>query len=278
MKEKETELIEEKIETNEEKAVQGEEKIQEEMVEETQEEITQKEPEVTILEQEKEDIEIETQTQQEENQTAEKPKKKRMDGLHRYTKVVAIVSILLVLAAMFFSTIFAFVNKSRDDIVEGVFVKGINVGGLTREEATNQLNETFNQQLKKDIRLKHGEFETSVTPEQIEMNFNISEAVDLAYCIGRTGSILKDNYDILNAKIANLEINPAYSYQDELLTNFIVSTEGNLPDIVKQSGYSIDGSNLIIDKGQKGFAIDKELLKKQIVDASVNFRARKYNN
>lgn len=47
--------------------------------------------------------------------------------------------------------------------------------------------------------------------------------------------------------------------------NFIASTEGNLPDLVKQSGYSIEGSNLIIDKGLKGVGLEDKYLKEQII-------------
>jgi vancomycin resistance protein YoaR len=40
---------------------------------------------------------------------------------------------------------------------------------------------------------------------------------------------------------------------------------------VQQSSYGVDGSNLIIDKGKTGVAIDEESLKKQIINKFVNF-------
>lgn len=264
MKEKEIEMIEETIETEAKQEIQNEiiEEVKEEStLEQTQEKVEEK-PEVTVLE-ESEDKEPEKETSN---------KTKNVDGLYRYTKVIAIVSAILLIAAMVFSVIFALINKSNDKIVKGVSIKGIDVSNLTREQATEQLNEVLKKQLKKDITLKHADFETVVMPEQIEMNFKLQETVDLAYSIGRTGNILKDNYAILNANLSKIEINPAYSYNDELLTNFITSTEGNLPDVVKQSSYAIEGSNLIIDKGQKGVNIDKESLKKQIIEVCNSFK------
>lgn len=227
---------------------------------------------VTILEKNSDTIQ---EKQQEEEKIQEN---KSTDGLHRYTKLIAIVSVILIIAAMVFSTIFALLNKTNDKIVKGVFVKGIDISGLTKQEATDKLSEMFSKELKEDITLKHADFETVVTPEQIEMNFKLSEAIDLAYSIGRTGKILKDNYDIVNASLSKIEINPAYSYNDEVLTNFIISTQGNLPDILKQSSYWIDGDNLVIDKGNKGVAINVDSLKKQIIETSVKFRTRKYSN
>lgn len=260
MKEKEIEIVENNNETEEKE-------IKQENVEELKNNEEIDNGNVEELEnnlEEQADILVEEKT----IANSEQKETKKSDGLQRYTKIIAIVSILLIIGLMIFSTIFAFMNKKSDRIVDGVFVKGIDVSGLTREEATNKINEMFKNQLKKDITLKHNEFETVVTPEQIEMNFKLNEAIDLAYGIGRTGKILKDNYDIINAKLSKIDINPAYSYNSEILTDFILSTEGNLPDIVKQSSYSIDGDKLIIDKGQKGVAIEQESLKKQIVEAS----------
>ena len=128
--------------------------------------------------------------------------------------------------------------------------------------------------MEKDITLKYEDFETVVTPEQIEMKFNVDEAVKLAYSIGRTGSILKDNYSIINANISKQEINLGYSYNEDALTDFITSTGGNLPNLVKQSSYSIDGSNLIIDKGEKGICIEEEVLKKQIIQECTTLRRK----
>lgn len=291
MKEKEIEKIEEIVETKEKNNVREQEKESSETVKKGKKKKSVKQVQE---EQSEEKIEVEEKEQQEqikeqviektdatilESKTEEvkgaQEENKKADGLHRYTKVITVISVLLVIAAMIFSTIFALLNKTNEKIVKGVFVKGIDVSQLTKQEASEKLNKVFSNEIKKDITLKHADFETVVTPEQIEMNFKLSEAIDFAYSIGRTGKVLKDNYDIINASLSKIEINPAYSYNDEVLTNFITSTQGNLPDIVQQSSYSIDGDKLIIDKGQKGVCIDQESLKKQIVDKSVEFRTRK---
>ncbi len=208
-----------------------------------------------------------------EDEKTEEVKTKKKPTSHRGTKVIAILVAILVLIGLACSTIFALINKGSDKIIEGVQIKGINVSNLTREEAENKLNEVFREQFKKEISLKHGEYETKLTPEQIEFNFKVTEAVELAYSKGRTGNILKDNYDILSTKWNGVEITPEYTYNDELLTTFIAGTQENLPDIVKQSSYSIEGSKLNIYKGEKGVAIEQESLKKHIIEAGVDFNS-----
>lgn len=230
---------------------------------ETESEVVEKAEEANKEEQENRKIS--------ENETTEEGKAEKKKKSHRRTKVLAIILAILVFIGLAFSTVFALINKGSDKVIEGVQIKGINVSGLTREEAENRLNEIFSEQLKKEISLKHGEYETKLTPEQIELNFKVSEAVEFAYSRGRTGNILKDNYDILNAKWNVFEITPEYTYNDELLTTFLAGTQENLPDIVKQSSYSIEGSKLNIYKGEKGVAIEVEPLKKQIIEAGIDF-------
>jgi hypothetical protein len=189
-----------------------------------------KEKEIIVKEESKtsENIEekIESSKVQSNNTTIEENKEaKNGKALKIYAKAVAIISIILVIAVMVFSVIFALINKGSNTIVNGVSIKGINVSGLTIDEATSKLNDVFSEQLQKDVTLVHTDYETSITPEQIELNFKLTEAVELAYSVGRSGSILKDNYDILNASLSKLEVTPAYSYNNELLTSFIESTQ-----------------------------------------------------
>ena len=230
---------------------------------ETDSEVVEKAEEANKEEQENREIS--------EEETTEEGKAEKKKKSHRRTKVLVIIVAILVFIVLAFSTVFALINKGSDKVIEGVQIKGINVSGLTREEAENRLNEVFSEQLKKEILLKHGEYETKLTPEQIELNFKVTEAVELAYTKGRTGNILKDNYDILMTKWNGFEITPEYTHNDEVLTTFITGTQENLPDIVKQSSYSIEGSKLNIYKGEKGFAIQIEPLKTQIIETGIDF-------
>ena len=131
-----------------------------------------------------------------DDETIEDTKKEKKSTSH-HRKIIAIIIAILVLIGLAFSTVFALINKGSDKIIEGVQIKEIDVSGLTREEAENKLKEVFSEQFKKEILLKHGEYETKLTPEQIELNFKVSEVVELAYSKGRTGNILKYKYLIL---------------------------------------------------------------------------------
>ena len=191
----------------------------------------------------------------------EKPKK---EPLNRFPILISVISGILLLGVMIFSTAFALANRGSDKIVSGISIKGIEVSGMTRQEAIDKLTQVLGEKLTQNINLIHGEFETSLIPEQVEANFGIQEAVDMAYQVGRSGKILKDNYAILNANLAKLEINPSFSYNEKALQDFMGGITGNLPDTVKQSSYYIEGDKLIVSKGKAGVIIKEEELKEEI--------------
>lgn len=242
----------------------------EESIEEVNDKDVENDEVATILEQEKVIENSQSDVESKQNDIEDKKANIKSDGLHKYTIAISIISVLLFVALVVFSTAFGLINRTSNKIVSGVSIKGIDISGLTYDEAQEKITTICDNRIKQNITLKHNDYETVVTPEQIETNFGIKEALDMAYSIGRSGKVLKDNYAIINASINNIDINPSFSYNDEALINFINETSENLPDTVEQSGYWIEGNNLIISKGKSGAVIKTEELKNRILNNIVN--------
>lgn len=181
----------------------------------------------------KEEFDLDKIEPKTEDSTDNKDKKKK-DFLHKYTIAITIISVLLFIGLVIFSTVFGLTNRKNDKIVNGIYIKGIEVSGLTYEEAKEKLISIYEEKLASEITLKHNDFVTTITPEEIEAKFGIAEAVDMAYSVGRSGKVLKDNYAIINAYIAKIDINPSFSYNEETLMKFINETAENLPDKVSR--------------------------------------------
>ena len=68
----------------------------------------------------------------------EEPKTKK-DKLHKYTIAITIISIILFIGLVIFSTAFALANKFSDKIVSGISISSIDVSGLTYDEAKENI-------------------------------------------------------------------------------------------------------------------------------------------
>ena len=185
---------------------------------------------------------------------------------HFVVVLFIIISSLTILVALF-STVFALVNVSNTKIISGVHIKGIDVGGLTKEEATQKLQGDLSAQLEKDITLNCEDYETSINPAQIEFNYQIEDAVKEAYQIGREGNIFENNYQILATFMQKKNLPIAYQYNQENQKNLIADIEPNLPHALKQYSYYVEDGKLIITKGTEGYVIQQNELANRIIES-----------
>ncbi len=100
---------------------------------------------VTILEQTQETI---LEDKEAENQTNKINEKTKLDFLHKYTIVITIISVLLFVGLVVFSTVFGLINRNSNKIVNGVYINGIEVSGLDIEAAKEKLMRNISKQIK----------------------------------------------------------------------------------------------------------------------------------
>ncbi len=193
--------------------------------------------------------------------TFKEPKKK-----HTKAIVITICIIVFLLIIGVLSTIFALLNINSDKIISGISILGIDVSGLTQDEANSKIAENLNSRLETNLVFNHNGTLYNVLPSQLECSYDISKAVGEAYSYGRNGNIFKNNFDILNTLINKVDINIDFSYNNDLYESVVSQMNANFEDGIKESSYTIDGNNLIIISGKAGNVIKSDEFKDLIVD------------
>ena len=193
--------------------------------------------------------------------TFKEPKKK-----HTKAIVITICILVFVLIIGVLSTIFALININSDKIISGISILGIDVSGLTQDEANTKITENLNSRLETNLVFNHNGILYNVLPSQLECSYDITKAVNEAYSCGRNGNIFVNNFDILNTLINKVNINVDFSYNNDLYESVVSQMNANFEDGIKQSSYTIDGNNLIITSGKAGNVIKSEELRNLIID------------
>jgi len=188
-------------------------------------------------------------------------------------RIYIIISFILILITiLFFSTIFAILNLGKTTFVKGTKIKNIDISNLTGEEAKKKITEAMNIELMSNINLKYNdEYEINFQADQIEFTYNISSAINEAYNIGRNKDIIENNYEILSTAFFGKNIEPEYTYNEQLLDDFVGDISAKLPNLVIEPTYYIEEEFLIINKGTDGIKVEKEKLKETIID-SINMK------
>ena len=196
-----------------------------------------------------------------QNKEKNKEKKnKKVDKAKRKKRLIitGIILGIIILVGLLFSTIFALININNSKIISGVKIEGIEVSGLSKDEARIKLETIYTEKVQKEIPIKYNEFESSINPTMIELKYNIDKAVDEAINVGRNNNIFVNNYNILFTLLGKKDINLEMSINEEATKKVIQDIGANLPGIVIESSYYIEGENLIITKGKEGIQIDTE--------------------
>lgn len=178
--------------------------------------------------------------------------------------LVTIAIITIILALM--STIFAVINMKNTKILKGISIGNIDVSELTEEEAAKTLDGVYGTKADKQIYLKYGEYETSVTYEALEVNYQTEKAIQQAYSIGRDGNIFQDNLEILKMWSKGRNIKLEVTIDTDMIGQIAQNINNSIDDAVVQPSYYLekDNSKLIVTAGKQGVKVDEKQLVEDI--------------
>lgn len=182
--------------------------------------------------------------------------------------IILLISILLVIFAIF--TIY---NTFNTNIISGVHIKGIDVSGLSASDAKYQLDNYLKDKLPEEIKVTHGDFETTISLSQMDISFDMKSATNSALKIGREGNIFENNLQVLSIMFGNVNIEPNITFNKQLLTKNLEDISTQLPDTVVQSSYYIDGNELVITSGKEGNIVDVDATIESIKNSLSTFSA-----
>lgn len=189
---------------------------------------------------------------------------------HIALKVTGIIFLVIIILCVASLIAFSVINNKDNKIKKGVTIEGIDVSELSKEEAKQKVQEQFLNTLDNTIYFQYGESQYSLALEQISVKFKLDEAVDKAYNMGREGSIIQRDIEILKLTKNTQNITIDVSYDDVALDACILDISAKLPEQVEQPSYYIEGNDLIITSGKIGKAAKSDETKQLIVNALNN--------
>lgn len=174
-------------------------------------------------------------------------------------KVGTVLGIVFISFIVIFFILFLGITlyiSSSDKIITGIYIKGVEVAGLTKEQAIEKVTNEFNNVLPNNLTVVHGEYETQLNLDDLGANLNIEEAVDRAYNIGRDGNIFKNMGTIIKNLVSVNDLDLNVTVNTEQCTSILNDISTKLPDTVVQSSYYVEGNKLIITRGKSGNVVD----------------------
>lgn len=195
------------------------------------------------------------------------------------SKPTDVLSIFTLLVVLFFTVVlviftgFTIYNVFNPNITLGVSIKGVDVSNLSPSDAKYQLDNYLADKLPEEIKVTHGDFETSISLEQMRIRFDTKSATNSAFSITRKGNAFENNWLVLNTMFNKVNIEPDIMFDKELLTKNLEDISTQLPDTVVQSSYYIEGNDLIVTSGKEGNVVDVDSTIQSIANSISSFSA-----
>lgn len=151
---------------------------------------------------------------------------------------------------------FTITTNQNTTIISGIYISGYNVSKLSKTEALEALNTYISSQIPEEITVSHNVYETSIPVKDLEIKFDTSSAVNLAYQMGRSGNLLKNDIIALKSLFNKTKIEPILTINEQQLKTTLEDISSKLPDALIESSYYIEDSSLILTKGKAGSVVD----------------------
>ncbi len=191
-----------------------------------------------------------------------------MDKIKNNVMLIFVILIAVFLGIFIAGIVVFYISfQNSNEIIPGTFIKGVNVSGMTKKEATDVVSKYLDENMSDHLVFKYSNYEYDVEIEQIEAKFDIDGAIDSAYEIGRSKNWFQNIKDYISVIMNKIDIDPVLKYNEQALNDYIDFLEVSLPDQVQQPAYYIEDDNLVITTGTTGAGIKKDALKKLVLDS-----------
>lgn len=174
----------------------------------------------------------------------------------------------VIIAFIVTGVIFSFSGASfalNDKIASGVYVGNISVGGLTRQQAREQLAPLAEKLADTMVTIRHGDKNWTFKAGSLGVTLDFEKTLQEAAAIGHTGSLLNQWREQHRVKRDGAYIAPQVSTDRAMLEKNILAEAGEIITEPVNAGFRITPDDRVeIAPAQTGTSIDFDMLEREI--------------
>ncbi len=163
-------------------------------------------------------------------------------------------AVLLMLLLVIFVAVFQIQYQGR--IIPNVSAYGIDLGGMTEDEAESALVNAFAQDQNRTFTFRDGEQTWEFTSAELGIRFEPSEVVRSAAAIGRGGTPIANVFDQLMVWLNGDTVIPLIAYDQTVALEKINRIAESLNRFPTDGSFQIIGTEVMITPGEIGRTVD----------------------
>lgn len=165
----------------------------------------------------------------------------------------------------------AFQVRIQDRIVPGVSVAGLDVGGMTYDEAIAALSNSYTYANEAIYTFRDGDRIWQMSAEDLGVSFDVDETISRAYEVGHTPDSIRNLTDQANAWFIGESVPPIVTYNQSVAEAFLVGIAADIDRDSTDATLSIDGLVVNTTRGQTGRELNVGATLVQLTEAVLSF-------
>jgi len=196
-------------------------------------------------------------TRKKSTKTARKPLRGKI------LKVAGLVLLIVLILGLPASFVFAYNNR----IYPNIKIAGVQVGGMSKEEAKTALADKAKEFSNQPLNLVLNDQAVNPRLEELGISFDVDKAIDAAYSIGRLNGYKDRISQTWGLVKQGFRIELAISVDEKKLDFYIDTLSNTYTKKPVNATLSIQNGNVYLVPAQKGYGLDKAHLKQEIQNA-----------
>jgi len=178
--------------------------------------------------------------------------------------IISITAVLLLLFIVTTVSAYLYDHSRKGLIAEGVSVNGVELGGLTEDEATQRLNQRLLKPLQKEITIKGGSIRFKLKPQQSGVTIDTKTAAKEALSYSQEGSIYSRSLRGVTGGSLNRSISVPVVYSKRGVKSFVAKVKKRLdrPAVNASLSFSNGGFSKVDDRS--GLTVSSSSLQRRV--------------
>jgi len=177
---------------------------------------------------------------------------------------LAVVVLLAVIGAF---AIYLWDKNYENEIAEGVTIGGVDVGGLSADEAATQLRASLVTPLDKDVVVRYGDEKYKLDSKDLNVHTDIDEMVAEAVQVSEDDGILARTWRRVTGGEVDYAIQPQLDYSQSSVNEFIKGVSENIDQEPQDASVEPTGETLEPVAAQPGIKVEENKLERQVESA-----------
>ncbi len=160
----------------------------------------------------------------------------------------------------------------NDRVYPHVVIGDARFGGMKHAEVVTKLTDLAAANADKPVSLRYQDQVSSVRPGDISWQLDASATAEKIFSVGRSDRFGARLFEQIRAPFFRTRIEPAVSFDTELLTRFLANTTNSIDQPAVNAKAEFVGGKLIVTHDKVGKAVNHQEVQAAILGAWANFR------